>query len=54
MRHHNRYDFIAQFISIIWERVGLHSFKEEQSNLTQDGFSKRPMQGNKAKKLVFR
>jgi len=53
MRHYNRYDFKAQFISIIWERVGLHSFKEKQSNLTQDGFSKRPMRGNKNKKSLF-
>ena len=53
MSHYNRYDFIAQFTSITWERVGLLSFKEKQSNLTQDGFSKRPMRGNKTKKACF-
>lgn len=58
--HANRYESLqslrlhtAQFISIIWERVGLHSFKEKQRNLTQDSFSKRPIRGNKTKKACF-
>lgn len=54
MSHSNRYDFIRpNLYQLFGKAVGLHSFKEKQRNLTQDGFSKRPMRGNKTKKACF-
>ena len=52
MRHYNRLRLhTAQFILITWERVGLKSFKEKQSNLLRTVFLK--VECEEIKKSLF-
>ena len=52
LRHYNRLRLhTAQFILITWERVGLKSFKEKQSNLLRTVFLK--VECEEIKKSLF-